>query len=120
MRNADSASHRIVPEIEHLLTAFPTDVHDIGSHTVSVTHLDLDKVSLLFMLSRKLSHILSPLIIKRLIKRSYSVVQLPLVSKATVDQMASLIMVNEPCFVTAIIIFVFTAERLAKTRRYSE
>ena len=44
MKNADSASHRVVPEIEHLLTAFPTDVHDLGSHTISVTHLDLDKV----------------------------------------------------------------------------
>lgn len=38
-----SASHRIVPEVEHLLeTTFPTDIHDLGSHTVSVTHLDLD------------------------------------------------------------------------------
>ena len=32
-----SSSHRIVPEIEHLL---PTDVHDLGSHTVSVTHIE--------------------------------------------------------------------------------
>ena len=39
-----SASHQIVPEIEHLLeSTFPTDVHDLGSHTVSVTHLDLEK-----------------------------------------------------------------------------
>ena len=39
-----SASHQIVPEIEHLLeNTFPTDVHDLGSHTVSVTHLDLEK-----------------------------------------------------------------------------
>jgi hypothetical protein len=32
-----SSSNKIVPEIEHLL---PTDVHDLGSHTVSVTHID--------------------------------------------------------------------------------
>merc|ERR1712025_847528 len=40
-----SASHQIVPEIEHLLenTTNHTDVHDLGSHTVSVTHFDLDK-----------------------------------------------------------------------------
>jgi hypothetical protein len=39
----DSASHRVVPEIEHLLEqSFPTDVHDMGSHMVSVTHLELE------------------------------------------------------------------------------
>ena len=32
-----SSSNKIVPEIEHLL---PTAVHDLGSHTVSVTHID--------------------------------------------------------------------------------
>merc|ERR1712045_1100634 len=31
-------------EIEHLLQlSHPTDVHDLGTHTVSVTHLDLSK-----------------------------------------------------------------------------
>ena len=35
----------MVPEIEHLLQAsYPTDVHDLGTHTVSVTHLELNKV----------------------------------------------------------------------------
>merc|ERR1712168_1385644 len=39
-----SASHRVVPEIEHLLdNTISTNIHDLGSHTVSVTHLDLDK-----------------------------------------------------------------------------
>lgn len=43
---ADSASHRVVPEIQHLLEqTHPTDVHTVGSHTVSVTHLELDKVN---------------------------------------------------------------------------
>merc|ERR1711982_107838 len=41
----DSASHRVVPEIEHLLenAGVSTNIHDLGPHTVSVTHLDLDK-----------------------------------------------------------------------------
>ena len=44
MENVKSASHQVVPEIEHLLEdTFPTDIHDMGSHTVSVTHLDLEK-----------------------------------------------------------------------------
>merc|ERR1712168_1709141 len=39
-----SASHRVVPKIEHLLdNTISTNIHDLGSHTVSVTHLDLDK-----------------------------------------------------------------------------
>merc|ERR1712061_914083 len=39
-----SSSHQVVPEIEHLLQAsYPTDVHDLGTHTVSVTHLELNK-----------------------------------------------------------------------------
>merc|ERR1711983_231399 len=39
-----SSSNQIVPEIEHLLQqSHPTDVHDLGTHTVSVTHLDLSK-----------------------------------------------------------------------------
>ena len=42
-----SSSNQIVPEIEHLLQqSHPTDVHDLGTHTVSVTHLDLSKVSI--------------------------------------------------------------------------
>ena len=32
-----SSSNRIVPEIEHLL---PTKVEDIGTHTVSITHIN--------------------------------------------------------------------------------
>ena len=44
LENVKSASHQVVPEIEHLLEdTFPTDIHDMGSHTVSVTHLDLEK-----------------------------------------------------------------------------
>jgi hypothetical protein len=42
-----SSSNKIVPEIEHLL---PTAVHDLGSHTVSVTHID-DLVGLKVSLS---------------------------------------------------------------------
>merc|ERR1711997_710005 len=39
-----SASHLPAPEIEHLLdNTVSTNIHDLGSHTVSVTHLDLDK-----------------------------------------------------------------------------
>merc|ERR1712141_894859 len=39
-----SSSNQIVPEVEHLLQqSRPTDVHDLGTHTVSVTHLDLSK-----------------------------------------------------------------------------
>merc|ERR1712223_593675 len=39
-----SSSNQIVPEIEHLLQqSHPTDVQDLGTHTVSVTHLDLSK-----------------------------------------------------------------------------
>ena len=42
-----SSSNQIVPEVEHLLQqSHPTDVHDLGTHTVSVTHLDLSKVSI--------------------------------------------------------------------------
>lgn len=37
MKNCDSASNRIVPEIEHLL---PDSIKDFGSHTVAVTHID--------------------------------------------------------------------------------
>ena len=44
MNEIQSASHRVVPEIEHLLkSAVSTNIHDLGSHTVSVTHLDLDQ-----------------------------------------------------------------------------
>ena len=44
MKEIQSASHRVVPEIEHLLkNAVSTNIHDLGSHTVSVTHLDLDQ-----------------------------------------------------------------------------
>ena len=44
MSEIQSASHRVVPEIEHLLeNAISTNTHDLGSHTVSVTHLDLEK-----------------------------------------------------------------------------
>ncbi len=35
--SASSSSHRVVPEIEHLL---PSQVSDLGSHTVSVTPID--------------------------------------------------------------------------------
>jgi len=44
VKEIQSASHRVVPEIEHLLkSALSTNIHDLGSHTVSVTHLDLDQ-----------------------------------------------------------------------------
>merc|ERR1711935_370284 len=44
VKEIQSSSHRVVPEIEHLLdNAVSTNIHDLGSHTVSVTHLDLDK-----------------------------------------------------------------------------
>ena len=44
VKEIQSASHRVVPEIEHLLkSALATNIHDLGSHTVSVTHLDLDQ-----------------------------------------------------------------------------
>ena len=52
MSEIQSASHRVVPEIEHLLeNAISTNIHDLGSHTVSVTHLDLEKknVSAVYM-----------------------------------------------------------------------
>merc|ERR1712150_340163 len=39
-----SGSNQIVPEVEHILQqSHPTDVHDLGTHTVSVTHLDFSK-----------------------------------------------------------------------------
>ena len=44
MKEIQSASHRVVPEIEHLLkSSVSTNITDLGSHTVSVTHLDLDQ-----------------------------------------------------------------------------
>ena len=44
-RQKPGRSDQIIPEIQHLLDASEsTDVHDLGTHTVAVTHLDLTKV----------------------------------------------------------------------------
>ena len=46
IKKSNSRSDQIIPEIQHLLDASEsTDVHDLGTHTVAVTHLDLTKVS---------------------------------------------------------------------------
>ena len=48
-----SGSNQIVPEVEHILQqSHPTDVHDLGTHTVSVTHLDFSKVSIYLVMDR--------------------------------------------------------------------
>ena len=45
IKKSNSRSNQIIPEIQHLLDASEsTDVHDLGTHTVAVTHLDLTKV----------------------------------------------------------------------------
>ena len=45
IKKSNSRSDQIIPEIQHLLDASEsTDVHDLGTHTVAVTHLDLTKV----------------------------------------------------------------------------
>lgn len=56
-KEVKSASHRVVPEIEHLLeNTYPTDIHDLGSHTVSITHLG-EQQKVIFLWRTLINHI---------------------------------------------------------------